>query len=116
MAILEATEVGDVNKQAAFIEALGALQFAPAEEVLKAKVNSSSKIVQQRALMALAEIGSPTSYEVMEKAVVSSNYQLDGTKSIIAFIHYGNKLQEPVPNFLLLRLHYGLNNIRSLLR
>ncbi|RAJ10075.1 uncharacterized protein DUF1080 [Arenibacter echinorum] len=94
LAILEATEVGDVNKQAAFIEALGALQFIPAEEVLKARVNSSSKIVQQRALMALAEIGSPTSYEVLEKAVESSNYQMDDTKSIIAFIHYGNKLQK----------------------
>ncbi|PXX25191.1 DUF1080 domain-containing protein [Arenibacter sp. ARW7G5Y1] len=94
LAILKATEVGDVNKQAAFIEALGALQFAPAEEVLKASVNSSSKIVQERALMALAEIGSPTSYEVLEKAVSSSNYQLDDSKSIIAFIHYGNKLQK----------------------
>jgi HEAT repeat protein len=94
LAILEATEVGDANKQAAFIEALGALQFIPAEEVIKARVNSSSKIVQQRALMALAEIGSPTSYEVLEKAVESSNYQLDDTKSILAFIHYGNKLQK----------------------
>ncbi|MEG3657994.1 DUF1080 domain-containing protein [Arenibacter palladensis] len=94
LSILEATEIGDVNKQAAFIEALGALQFAPAEEVLKAMVNSSSKIVQQRALMALAEIGSPTSYEVLEKAVAGSNYQLDDTKNIIAFIHYGNKLQK----------------------
>ncbi|MEZ4971116.1 MAG: DUF1080 domain-containing protein [Flavobacteriaceae bacterium] len=94
MAILEATEDRDVNKQAAFIEALGALQFAPAEEVLKAKVNSSSKIVQQRALMALAEIGGPSSYEVLEKAVGNSNYRLDETKSILAFIHYGNSLQK----------------------
>ena len=94
LAILEATEVGDVNKQAAFIEALGALQFAPAEEVLKARVNSNSNIVQQRALMALAEIASPSSYEVLEKAVGNSAYQLDDTKSIIAFIHYGNRLQK----------------------
>lgn len=94
LAILEAAEDGDVNKQAAFIEALGALQFAPAEEVLKAKVNSSSKIVQQRALMALAEIGSPSSYEVLEKAVGNSDYRLDETKSILAFIHYGNSLQK----------------------
>ncbi len=94
LAILEATEVEDVNKQAAFIEALGALQFAPAEEVLKARVNSTSKIVQQRALMALAEIASPSSYEVLEKAVGNSAYQLDDTKSIISFIHYGNRLQK----------------------
>jgi HEAT repeat protein len=94
LAILEATEVGDANKQAAFIEALGALQFAPAEEILKARVNSPSKIVQQRALMALAEIASPSSYEVLERAVSNSNYQLDDTKSILAFIHYGNRLQK----------------------
>ncbi|MCM4151752.1 DUF1080 domain-containing protein [Arenibacter sp. N53] len=94
LAILEATEVEDANKQAAFVEALGTLQFAPAEEVLKARVNSSSKIVQQRALMALAEIASPSSYEVLEKAVGNSAYQLDDTKSIIAFIHYGNRLQK----------------------
>lgn len=94
LAILEATEDGDVEKQAAFIEALAALQFAPAEEVLKAKVNSSSKIVQQRALMALAEIGSPSSYEVLENAVGNSDYRLDDTKSILAFILYGNRLQK----------------------
>ncbi|MBC8767518.1 DUF1080 domain-containing protein [Arenibacter sp. BSSL-BM3] len=94
LAILEATEVEDVNKQAAFIEALGALQFAPAEELLKARVNSSSKIVKQRALMALAEIASPSSYEVLEKAVGNSAYKLDDTKSIVAFIHYGNRLQK----------------------
>jgi len=94
LAILEATEDGDVNKQAACIEALGALKFAPAEEVLKARVNSSSKIVQQRALMALAEIASPSSYEVLKRAVENSGYQLDETKSIVAFIYYGNGLQK----------------------
>ncbi|MCM4170363.1 DUF1080 domain-containing protein [Arenibacter sp. TNZ] len=94
MAILEATEVEDVNKQAAFVEALGALKYAPAEEVLKARVNSTSIIVKQRALMALAEIASPSSYEVLEKAVENSAYQLDDTKSIIAFIHYGKELQK----------------------
>lgn len=95
LAILDATKkVEDVNKQAAFVEALGALKFSAAEDVLKASVISTSKIVQEKALMALAEIASPSSYGVLEKAVESSAYRLDDTKSIIAFVHYGNGLQK----------------------
>lgn len=94
IAILEATKVGDPNKQAAFIDALAKLQFAPAEEILIGLLNSSSALVQGKTLMALAEIASPTSYDVLEEWVKDSSYRLDESKSILAFIHYGNRLQE----------------------
>lgn len=92
--ILEACKGADVDQLAAFADALGALRFAAAGETLVHALASPSQAVQEKALMALANIASPDAFAVMEKWARSADYRLDGTKSILAFIHYGNKLQE----------------------
>lgn len=93
-AILEATKGVDMDNLADLITALGTLKFAPAEDVLNNALTSPSKVVQEKALMALANIANPDSYAVMGNWAAKSGYRLDETKSIVAFIHYGNRLQE----------------------
>ncbi len=93
-AILDAANYAAGDKLADLLHALGTLEFAPAVDAIYTALSSSSKAVQQQALMALANIASPASYEVLEKWAAKSNFQLDDTKSIIAFIHYGNTLQK----------------------
>ncbi|GGW23641.1 DUF1080 domain-containing protein [Arenibacter certesii] len=93
-AILEAAKTAEGDKLADFIYTLGDLKFEPAEGVINASLASSSIVVQERALMALANIASPASYQVLENWAAKSNYNLDNTKSILAFIHYGNSLQK----------------------
>ncbi|WP_026810426.1 DUF1080 domain-containing protein [Arenibacter latericius] len=92
--ILEAAKTADGEKLADFTYTLGELKHVPAEGVIKASLASSSLIVQEQALMALANIASPASYPLLEDWAAKSNYNLDDTKSILAFIHFGNKLQE----------------------
>lgn len=92
--ILDAAKGADADKLAAFADALGVLKFAPARETLVEALTSSSKVVQEKALMALANIASPTSFGVIEKWAANSNCGLKDTPSILAFIHYGNRLQE----------------------
>lgn len=93
-AVLEAAKDAEGDKLADLLYALGTLKFGPAEGILNTAMASNSKVVQQRALMALANIASPASYKMLENWAAGSNYRLDGTKSILAFIHYGNELQK----------------------
>lgn len=93
-AILDAANYAAGEKLADLLHALGTLEFTPSVDVIYSALSSSSKTVQQQALMALANIASPSSYEVLEKWAAKSNFQLDGSQSIIAFIHYGNTLQK----------------------
>ncbi|SHI90587.1 HEAT repeat [Arenibacter nanhaiticus] len=93
-AILNAVKGADSHKQASLVDALGELKYAAGETVLKELAASSSKTVQQKAIMALANIAGVSSYEVLANAVENSNYNLDDTNSVLAFIHYGNRLQE----------------------
>ncbi|MCM4168546.1 hypothetical protein KCTC52924_02121 [Arenibacter antarcticus] len=93
-AILEAAKDAETNKLADLIDALGVLKFAPSEAVLHTALTSPSKVVQRKALMAMANIANPNSYGELENWASKSNYRLDETNSILAFIHYGNRLQE----------------------
>lgn len=95
-AILSAAKsVGGVRK-AAFIESIGRLHFAPAGKSLMEVVSDpmSDAFLKQKALMALAEIACPDSYDILSKAVEREEYQLGDTRAIIAYVHYGNRLVE----------------------
>ena len=92
--ILEAAKTADNIYKPAFIEVLGQLQYAPAEALLYELGKSSSKDIQQRALIALAEIGSVDSMGYLISAAKASNYKLDDSKAILALIRFGNKLAE----------------------
>lgn len=87
--------VGGIRK-AAFIESLGRLRYTPASKTLVEVVSNpmSDTFLKQKALMALAEIAQPDSYDILSKAVESEAYQLGETRAIIAYIHYGNRLIE----------------------
>lgn len=93
-AILDATMDADANKQPAFLVALGELRDEASENTLKALAISIDKVVRQKSLMALAEIGNASSYEVLSKSVERSDYKLEDSKAILAFIRYGKRLQE----------------------
>lgn len=91
--ILDAAKNAEGDKLAAFLDALGELRYAPAQETLVNALISSSKSVREEALMALADIADPATYSVMEKWAADSNYGLNGAHGVLAFIHYGNRLQ-----------------------
>lgn len=92
--ILEASKGTDADKLAAFADALGVLRYMPARETLVDALASPSIAVQEKALMALANIAGPDTYDVLEKWANNADYRLEDAKSILAFIHYGNRLQE----------------------
>ncbi|MBJ6369777.1 DUF1080 domain-containing protein [Snuella sedimenti] len=92
--VLEATKTADNVYKPAFIEVLGQLQYAPAKSLLYELGKSATKDIQQRAIMALAEIGSVDTMGYLISAARASNYKLDDSKAILALIHYGNKLAE----------------------
>ncbi|NDV16565.1 DUF1080 domain-containing protein [Muricauda sp. TY007] len=93
-AIHSATKSAEGIRKAAFIESLGRLHFDSASKTLVEVLSDSMSeaFLKQKATMALAEIGSPDSYDTLAKAVENEKYQLGDTKAVIAYIHYGNRL------------------------
>jgi len=92
-AIFEKTKKID-GKQPSFITALGKLNYKPSVGLLEQLAVTGTEVVQQRALMALAEIASPSSKEVLVNAVKKEGYILGRSKAILAYIHYGNRRNE----------------------
>ena len=91
-AIFDSMKNVDGKKLPEFIDALGALKYAPSEEALKEYATYSDIVVQSKALMALGEIASAGSFETLTKAAAASNYELDASKSILALSHYASQL------------------------
>lgn len=91
-AIFDGTKNTDGKKLPEFIDALGALKYAPSEETLKEYATYSDTVVKSKALMALAEIASTDSFETLTQAASASNYKLDASKSILALSHYASQL------------------------
>ncbi|SDM19378.1 HEAT repeat [Kriegella aquimaris] len=91
-AIFNGTKNASGKELPEFIDALGALKYAPSEGALKENASNSNNVVKAKALMALAQIASPDSFETLTKAAAASNYRLDASKSISALSHYANQL------------------------
>ncbi|PCJ94536.1 MAG: hypothetical protein COA50_12310 [Flavobacteriaceae bacterium] len=93
-AVYEATKKADTEKQPTFIEALGKLNYNPSVGLLEQLAVDNSILIRQKSLMALAEIADEGSKEVLVDAVKKAEYNLDRSKAILAYIHYGNRLNE----------------------
>lgn len=92
--IFEAAKTSNGDKQIALVDALGVLKHQPATGFIQGLVTSGSKTMQQYALMALSEIASANSKEILISAATKSNFKLDDSKAIIALIRYANRLKE----------------------
>lgn len=92
--ILTAIPKATISQKMAFVDVLGTLHFLPAVPTIQTMVESSDCILHQKALLALALMANPNSYETLYNAVQKANFQLDDSKSIVAFIAYGNQLQK----------------------
>tara|TARA_R110000796_G_scaffold67449_3_gene154715 strand:+ start:30350 stop:33751 length:3402 start_codon:yes stop_codon:yes gene_type:complete len=84
----------NTSQKIAFVDILGALKYKSSVSIIEEIANFSDGLLHQKALIALANIASPDSYQILLSAVQKSNFQLDDSKSIIAFIAYGNQLQK----------------------
>lgn len=93
-AIFEAAKNVPIEMQPDFIEALGTLKYNKAKSFLENATTSNSKLVQRKALMALAEIASPDSYKKLSEASKNTNYTQEETNAVNAFIHYANRLSK----------------------
>jgi len=106
--ILEAAKNADAKIQPALIDALGKLNFEPGVDLLDKLTKSNSIIIRQKSLMALAEIAMERSETTILKAVQKANYNLDESKAILAYIRYGNRLNEKEMNSLSVRVGENL--------
>lgn len=93
-AVYNVTKDASNGKQPAFIDALGTLRYKPAIGLLQQLATSDNIVIRQKSLMALAEITSPSSYNTLFEAVKNAEFNLDETKAILAYIHYGKRLSE----------------------
>ncbi len=93
-AIFMAAQNTSTEMQPEFMEALGTLKYAEAEEFLEKATSSTSALAKQKALMALSEFGSPSSYKTLSEASKRINYSVENTNAVNAFIHYANRLSE----------------------
>ena len=80
--------------QAAFIAALGDLHKESALEYLHKVATNASLLDQEKALKAISEIASASSFTVLNSAVTKSNYIQDQRKATTSFINYGQRLLE----------------------
>jgi len=92
--IFSAAEKTGSEKLPAFIDALGSLKYKPAVEFIQKSTKTSDSVVKQKSLMALAEIASGDSFDFLTEQVKKSNYKIENTKVILAYINYGNRLGE----------------------
>ncbi len=106
--ILETTIKADVNAQPAFIEVLGKLRYEPSVDLLYELAISNSTEIRQRALMALAEIAMERSEATILNATKKAGYNIDDSEAILAYIHYGNRLNEKGMSSLSIRVGKNL--------
>ncbi len=92
--IFEAAKVSNDDQQIALVDALGVLKYKPATDFIQELAASNDKDTQQYALMALSEIASANSKEVLVNAAEQANFKLDDSKAIIALIRYATRLKE----------------------
>ena len=93
-AIFKTTQDASPEMQPEFIQALGTLKYAEAEEFLEKATSSTSALTQQKAYWSLAEIASPNSYKILSDASKKNNYSAENTNAVNAFIHYADRLSE----------------------
>jgi hypothetical protein len=92
--IFNAAKTALDDKKAALIEVLGKLTYQPATGLLEELSISGSMLMQQKSLMALAEIANPQSYSTLSEAVKRVHFRSDKTHAVLAYIHFGNRLGE----------------------
>ena len=89
--IFKAAKSSKNSIKPSLISALGILNYKPAVEFINELAVSNNAVVQNEALMALAEIANPKSYNTLLNAAKKAEFVLDKSEAILAFIHYGNR-------------------------
>ena len=92
--IFEAAKNKSTDIEPALIAVLGKLRYKPAANLLQGFAISDSEEIQKKSLMALAEIALNDSEIIIFNATKKANFNLDGSEAILAYIHYGKRLNE----------------------
>ncbi|MBI1932402.1 MAG: DUF1080 domain-containing protein [Ignavibacteriales bacterium] len=82
------------NTKATLVKALGNLKCVNAIEQITPLIHSNDTAIKKSALAALANIGSPSSFDNLLEAAESVKFKYDPTNSAEAFIIYANRLGE----------------------
>ncbi|WP_299546821.1 family 16 glycoside hydrolase [Seonamhaeicola sp.] len=93
-AIFEAAKTSKGDELIALVDALGVLKYEPAVDFIQDLALSGSKEIQSYALMALSEMASVRSKELLINAAKRSDFKLDDTKAITALVQYATRLKE----------------------
>ncbi|MCK5907835.1 MAG: HEAT repeat domain-containing protein, partial [Flavobacteriales bacterium] len=85
--------VNKINK-VEVVSVLSSHRYKPATKAIEKLYNTENKQFKSIYLMALAEIANASSKSFIKSTVIKSKYKLDKSKSIFAYIKYGNRLLE----------------------
>ncbi|MEZ5104289.1 MAG: family 16 glycoside hydrolase [Draconibacterium sp.] len=95
MALFEVLpQAGDDASKATLAKALGVLKCRQAVNIIASFSSSENPALKKAALAALANIGSPDSYDVLYKAAKSVNFTYEPTDAAEAFLNYTDRLGE----------------------
>ncbi|MCB9208605.1 MAG: DUF1080 domain-containing protein [Ignavibacteriales bacterium] len=91
---LKVLPVANGKTKITLVRALGNLKCENAVEQITPLVNSNDKFMKKTALAALANIGSPNSFETLLDAAESVDFKYDPANAAEAFLNYTNRLGE----------------------
>ncbi len=92
--LLKAMPAAKGKTKATLVRALGNLQCVDAVEQITPLINSNDQWIRKSALAALANIGSPDSYESLLEAAEKVDFKYDAANAAEAFINYTDRLGE----------------------
>ena len=92
--VLESLDKVNQKNKIEIVSVLSSHRYKPATKQLEKLYKTEPEFFKTWYLMALAEIANKKSNRIIKSAVKKSNYKLDESKSIIAYIRYGNRLSE----------------------
>lgn len=93
-ALLAALADADAETSVTIINALGFMQYAPAESVLIRRLATANSDNKRVILSALSEIGGVASEPVLRKEAANAGYVYEPSNAADAYLRYGVRLQE----------------------
>ncbi len=76
------------------VKVLGQMKYQPAESFLIELTKSVKVALLKHVYASLAEIGGKASFPVFENAAKTAKYQYDYAETMVAYLHYANRLAE----------------------
>lgn len=93
-ALLASLENADSETSVTIINALGFMQYAPAEQTLIQRLGLADESNKRVILYALSEIGGTASESVLRKEAAKAGFVYEPTNAADAYLRYGVRLQE----------------------